>query len=98
MDAQGNAVEAEDYADDRFYCKHGTFIGNPFGGDYLCSWCEDGISDEDFALYVRREANRIMRRHAADTWARSLQGCKYAPGMHTSLIVGIIIAMMQYNR
>ena len=26
----------------RQYCKHGTFIGDPFGADYLCGSCESG--------------------------------------------------------
>ena len=26
----------------RNYCKHGTFIGDPYGPDYLCGKCEDG--------------------------------------------------------
>lgn len=25
-----------------FHCKHGTFVGNPYGGDYICQACEDG--------------------------------------------------------
>lgn len=25
------------------YCKHGTYIGDPYGPDYLCYWCEMGI-------------------------------------------------------
>lgn len=24
------------------YCRHGNFIGNPYGADYLCGWCENG--------------------------------------------------------
>jgi hypothetical protein len=24
----------------RQYCRHGVFIGDPFGPDYLCSACE----------------------------------------------------------
>lgn len=30
----------EDFSRDSNYCKHGNFIGNPYGGDYLCHWCE----------------------------------------------------------
>lgn len=35
---------------DWFYCQHGTFVGSAYGPDYLCGWCEDGISDYDYAL------------------------------------------------
>jgi hypothetical protein len=24
------------------YCKHGTYIGDPYGPDYMCHWCEMG--------------------------------------------------------
>ena len=27
--------------DDR-YCKHGTYVGDPYGPDYMCGMCEDG--------------------------------------------------------
>jgi hypothetical protein len=33
-----------DHEDSSQYCQHGTFIGSWWGPDYLCQWCEDGIS------------------------------------------------------
>jgi hypothetical protein len=24
------------------YCKHGVYIGDPYGPDYMCGRCEDG--------------------------------------------------------
>ena len=24
-------------------CKHGTYIGDTYGADYICGYCEDGI-------------------------------------------------------
>lgn len=27
---------------DRRFCRHGTYVGNPYGADYLCGACEDG--------------------------------------------------------
>lgn len=32
----------EEEARRRQYCKHGTFIGDPYGPDYMCGKCEDG--------------------------------------------------------
>jgi hypothetical protein len=32
--------DEDDLTVPEFYCKHGKFIGNPYGGDYLCGWCE----------------------------------------------------------
>jgi hypothetical protein len=42
----------EDRAYSSNYCKHGTFIGNPYGADYMCGWCEDGTSDEEFQAWI----------------------------------------------
>lgn len=24
------------------YCKHGTYLGNPYGADHICGRCENG--------------------------------------------------------
>ena len=37
-----NFLDDEDFSNPSFRCKHGTFIGNPYGGDYLCGGCENG--------------------------------------------------------
>ena len=42
---QGDYVE-QDTSNRDHYCEHGTFIGSPFGGDYLCHWCELGVDPE----------------------------------------------------
>ena len=36
-----------DLHDPKQRCEHGTFIGSWWGPDYLCHWCEDGISVEE---------------------------------------------------
>ena len=36
-----------DTSDASQYCVHGTFIGSWWGPDYLCGWCEDGVSVEE---------------------------------------------------
>lgn len=38
---EGDYIE-QDLNDQSNYCKHGTFVGNPYGGDYMCHWCELG--------------------------------------------------------
>lgn len=37
------------------YCRHGSFIGDPYGADYLCHLCEDGLSVYDEALAEGRQ-------------------------------------------
>lgn len=68
MDIQGNAEE-EEFNNPDFHCEHGTFIGNPYGGDYLCHWCEDGISIEDYtSLIAERQARKNLYERALKTF------------------------------
>jgi hypothetical protein len=46
-----------DHQDNSQYCQHGTFIGSWWGPDYLCGWCEDGISVAEV-----REIHKAQRR------------------------------------
>ena len=48
-------------------CKHGTYIGTPGGPDLMCGWCEDGVSDEDFALYLHNQEQAAKRTHIRHT-------------------------------
>lgn len=97
MDAQGNAVEPEDF-DDRYYCEHGTFIGNPFGGDYMCGWCEDGVSMKEYITIQEAQARRIMRRNAVQAWYSGFPVVKESPTGFTSIVVGTITAMAYHCR
>lgn len=38
----------EDYNDPRQRCPHGTFIGSWWGPDYLCGYCEDGVTVKEY--------------------------------------------------
>jgi hypothetical protein len=39
------------------YCVHGTYIGDPYGADYICGLCEDGTTDYQIALaWAHRDA------------------------------------------
>lgn len=44
-------------------CKHGTYIGDPYGADYLCGYCEDGTSEYELAL---GQAHKIVQDDRAD--------------------------------
>lgn len=28
-----------------YYCKHGIYVGHPWGPDHLCGYCEDGFCE-----------------------------------------------------
>lgn len=49
---------------DDVYCVHGTFVGGWAGPDYICGYCEEGISPEQLED-IRLENERLARR-----WAR----------------------------
>lgn len=40
-----DAVRAGIIPADSVYCRHGNYVGNPYGGDYMCGRCEDGDDD-----------------------------------------------------
>lgn len=50
------------------YCKHGTYIGNPYGADYLCGYCEDGTTIHEMALYSARNSARIAQNEYATAY------------------------------
>jgi hypothetical protein len=52
------------YDHDDVHCKHGTFVGGWAGPDYMCGYCEDGISDEEWEA-SQRSAERRNRRVTA---------------------------------
>ncbi len=50
---------------DDTHCRHGTFVGNWAGPDYMCGYCEMGVTDEEFEEGKRLEAERNEKRKAA---------------------------------
>lgn len=52
----------EDYNDPGQRCVHGTFVGSWWGPDYLCGWCEDGISVEEMHRILADQAARAKAR------------------------------------
>ena len=47
-----------------FYCKQGNYVGSPGGADYMCHWCEEGVSDAEYKRAKQYEAKqREEARH-----------------------------------
>jgi hypothetical protein len=45
---------------DETHCEHGTYVGYPGGPDYMCGWCEDGISLREMReIRTAQEYNRM---------------------------------------
>lgn len=63
-DDQMSAVEDGLIDYDDVHCRHGVFIGGWAGPDYLCGWCESGITDAEYAA-MRESYTRKGRRLAA---------------------------------
>lgn len=51
-----------------YYCEHGTFIGNPYGGDYLCHWCESGTPLSEYQAIMTVRENRRIRNRICQTY------------------------------
>jgi hypothetical protein len=46
------------------YCHHGTFIGSWWGPDVLCGFCEDGVTDEEYAMILETRRLQAVRDRA----------------------------------
>jgi hypothetical protein len=49
---------------DETHCEHGTYIGYPGGADYLCGWCEDGVSYREYSAIMRQQRHNRMVEEA----------------------------------
>jgi len=54
----GTLEESGKLENPNYYCSHGTFVGDPYGPDLMCFWCEMGVSDEDYNAHLRWEKLR----------------------------------------
>ena len=68
-DWEGGTLEESGKLDDpRYRCKHGTFIGDPYGPDFMCPACELGLDDEDETTLETWHISAIFKgRNAPDT-------------------------------
>jgi hypothetical protein len=70
--------DADDQRDNLSYddthCEHGTFVGGWAGPDYLCGYCEDGVTVEELnaqRAYWQKLSARYERVNAV--WSRRLK-------------------------
>jgi hypothetical protein len=64
----GMADDRDDSNDPEFrdldgYCEHGTYVGG-CGTDWMCHWCEDGISAAEAKRIVTAQWTRQVRETA----------------------------------
>lgn len=54
--------------DENGYCEHGVYVGG-CGPDYMCSYCEDGISWQDYtALQTRLVHQNLVNLAMSKVW------------------------------
>lgn len=46
-------------------CKHGTYIGDPYGPDYMCGMCESGEDDDLYPSALARAKAQVQADVAA---------------------------------
>lgn len=69
MSATDPLFDEEDLYNPDFRCKHGTFIGNPYGADYMCFYCEMGFSDAEYQAHLNYKLRRaIYRRFCSEVF------------------------------
>lgn len=71
----GMADDRDDSSDAEFrdpdgYCQHGQYVGG-CGIDYMCEWCENGVSAAEARRIIVKERTRAVRERA-DRAARTL--------------------------
>lgn len=86
-----------------YYCIHGTFTGNPHGADYMCGWCEDGISDEDYRRAMTLQGNRRRRSSTAIAFLEDCNRGGYVqipamPEGFRSTVLAMVLTMAAWAR
>lgn len=67
MDWEGGTLEESGKLDEPDYrCKHGAFVGDPYGPDYMCGWCEMGISDKEYDKMMKEDAKHCRMNVKAE--------------------------------
>ena len=63
QDWEGGTLEESGKLENPDYrCRHGVFIGDPYGPDYMCHYCEMGITDEEYEAELAWENKMAKRR------------------------------------
>lgn len=52
-----------EYLDPNGYCEHGHYVGGS-GPDYMCGWCESGISVAEMRQIINRQRLTGIRKRA----------------------------------
>ena len=63
MDDRDDRDDIPLYADESDYCPHGMYVGG-CGIDWMCSWCESGISAEEMHDIINERKLTKIRSNA----------------------------------
>jgi hypothetical protein len=85
--------EGEEYANGSDPFRDEEDLNNPFGGDYLCGWCESGATKAEFEAYCDWQRQRLLFRNlTAEMFSAIPNG---VPTGYISICIGSCIAMMK---
>lgn len=87
-EADALIAELDDEPDfsDHTHCRHGVFVGDPYGPDYLCGYCEDGISVSE--MLAAQALNARVWARAKELVAENVYGSLVAFSRREGLSVG----------
>jgi hypothetical protein len=77
--------EEPDFSD-ATHCVHGSFVGDWAGPDYLCGWCEDGISVSE--MLAAQAFDALVVERAKELVAANVYGSLVKFGDENGLSVG----------
>lgn len=88
------------WPDNGGYCKHGGYVGDPYGPDYMCGTCEDGISDLELALnaaktFERQQRAEFFKLLADFTFNTFIDYVDYFSGEQRSYLIPLLIRQLQ---
>lgn len=86
--------DEEDLSNPSYRCEHGTFIGNPYGADYMCFHCEMGTPWDEFVAGQIVAENRQIRRNTAYKWCEAIRFVPDPPMYLIKVFTGVFRSMM----
>ena len=78
-------------------CIHGTYVGDPWGADYLCGACESGDSIYEFAIGMARESVTsdldAFKRSAINAWIDAQVSSANRPSLTQTRMASLLMQM-----
>jgi hypothetical protein len=85
-----------DHDDPSQYCIHGTWIGSWWGPDYLCGYCEMGVTVKEMQIAAKRAKKRraVREMQEYEKIRKLMQDMVPTHGFDTRL-AGLLIGLVE---